>query len=250
MTILAENGFRAIAIDVPPFGFSEKPKGADVYSRERQAERIIGALDSLGIDEVNLIAHSVGARPAIETTLRVQDRVKNFVLVDPALGFASEDKPTFQQNNPSLLLRAFFAFKPLRNAALATYGTNPLFTKRLFQSFVSNKDAITDENVATMQKPLVVNGTTRAQGDWLEYFLVFKDNSMASNFLNFQNLKMPVLIIWGSTDSITPLWQGKKLRDLIPHSELKVMPNVGHIPYIEDMENFNNILIEFLNRYK
>ncbi|HEY4496849.1 MAG TPA: alpha/beta hydrolase [Candidatus Paceibacterota bacterium] len=250
MTALAENDLRVIAIDVPPFGFSEKPNGANSYTREKQAERIIGVLDSLDIDKVSLVAHSVGAGPSVETALMAQDRVKNFVLIDPALGFTSEKEPVFKQNNPSLLLRAFFALKPLRNAALATYGTNPLFTKILFQSFVSNKDAITKEKVSIIQKPLVVKDATRAQGDWLEHLLIFKDSSMASDFSNFQNLRMPVLIIWGDTDSVTPLWQGEKLRDLIPYSELKVMPNVGHIPYIEDAENFNGILVEFLNQHR
>ena len=246
MTALASNGFRAIAIDVPPFGFSEKPDAPEAYSREKQAKRIIGILDSLGIDRVNLVGHSVGARPSIEAALSALNRIHNLVLVDPALGFAADGETRFEQNNPSRLVRSLFAIKPLRNAALATYGTNPFFTKKLFQSFVSNKAAITDERVATMQKPLVVYGMRHAQGDWLEYFLISSDSSLASDFTNLKNLNIPVLIIWADTDSVTPLWQGKALKELIPNSELKVMPNVGHIPYIEDTENFNSILLEFV----
>lgn len=248
MEYLASNGFRVIALDVPPFGYSDKPLGASSYSRERQATRIISVLDTFGIDKVNLVGHSVGARPSIEAALNAQNRIQSLVLVDPALGFSPDGTTNFQQNNPSVLTRTFFAIKPLRNAALATYGTNPLFTKKLFQSFVSIKTAITDERVAVMQRPLVVEGMTRAQGDWLEYFMVHQDNSKASNFSNFKNFNMPVLIIWGESDNVTPLWQGKRLAELIPNSELEIMRNVGHIPYIEDTENFNRLLLKFLNK--
>lgn len=249
MTLLSENGFRAVAIDLPPFGFSEKAIGAEAYGREKQARRIIGVLDSLGIERVNLVAHSVGSRPSMEAAINAQGRVKNLVLVDPALGFAADGEPRFQQNDANWLTRSFFELKPLRNAVLAAFGTNPLLTKKLFQSFVWNKATVTDERVTTMQKPLVVHGATSALGDSLEYLVVSRDASMSSDFSNFKSLRMPVAIIWGSADDITPLWQGEKLRALIPGSELKVMPSVGHVPHIEDAENFNRLLLAFLQEY-
>ncbi len=56
MEQLAMAGFRAIAIDVPPFGYSDKPHDADSYTREKQAKRIVGILDALGIDKADLAA--------------------------------------------------------------------------------------------------------------------------------------------------------------------------------------------------
>src|SRR5687767_5170572 len=99
MTALAVNGFRAIAIDVPPFGFSGKPPGASAYSPDKQAGRIAAALDALGVANVVLVGHSVGGRPAVETALRIPDRVSRLVLVDPALGFGPEGSTQFQQND-------------------------------------------------------------------------------------------------------------------------------------------------------
>jgi pimeloyl-ACP methyl ester carboxylesterase len=57
---------------------------------------------------------------------------------------------------------------------------------------------------------------------------------------------MPVLVIWGASDTVTPLWQGKQLHALIPNSQLSVIEGVGHIPYIENAEAFNNALLKFL----
>ena len=58
---------------------------------------------------------------------------------------------------------------------------------------------------------------------------------------------MPVLISWGGKDIVTPLWQGEALQKMLPNAQLKVMPDVGHIPYIEDINVFNKTLLNFLH---
>ena len=58
---------------------------------------------------------------------------------------------------------------------------------------------------------------------------------------------MPTLLIWGDKDRITPLWQGEKLKTIIPSSALKVLKGLGHIPQIEDPVQFNNALAPFLD---
>jgi pimeloyl-ACP methyl ester carboxylesterase len=245
MTALAAGGYRAIAIDVPPFGYSEKPAGAAAYSRERQAQRILGVMDALQLPQAILVGHSVGARPTIEAALAAPQRVQRLILVDPALGFAPDGKG-FQQNDPSWAVRTLFRLKPLRFAVLATGGTNPLFIRSLFASFVSKKDAVTPARVEMLKRPMAVAGTTNGYGDWLQVLLVERDGSLASDFSRFRTLPMPVGIIWGSTDTVTPLWQGQRLHELIPHSTLIVLDGVGHIPYIEDAAAFNRELVESL----
>ena len=42
-------------------------------------------------------------------------------------------------------------------------------------------------------------------------------------------LKMPVLILWGEEDRITPLEQGEKMHSLVPQSELDVFDGCGHL---------------------
>lgn len=246
MTALANVGFHAIAIDLPPFGFSGKPFGPSAYSPEKQARRIAAALDALGIVGVFLVGHSVAARPAVETALLVPDRVERLVLVDPALGFGAEGGTEFQQNDPSFLVRALFDVRGVRNAVLSVVATNPLTTRALFQSFVSNAAAVTDARVKMLQQPLAVENITNAEGDWLHYLMVSQDRSRVSDFKNLAKLTMPVLLIWGSTDRVTPLWQGRQLQKLIPHAQLSVLDNVGHIPYIENAKEFNETLVQYL----
>lgn len=246
MTSLADAGFRVIAMDLPPFGYSDKPAGVEAYSRERQAKRIVGLLDTLELSRVILVGHSVGGRPTMEAALMAPSRVRALVLVDPALGFAGSES-RFLQNEPSWPVRALFAIDPLRNAVVATFATNPLTTKYLFRSFVSNDASVTDERVTMLQQPAVVRGLTRGTGDWMEYALTSEDTSLGSNFSNFTALTMPVFLVWGRLDDITPLSEGERLQKLIPGSKLEIMDGVGHVPYVEDPEAFNELLLKIIN---
>lgn len=97
--------------------------------------------------------------------------------------------------------------------------------------------------VAKMQQPLTVTGLRDAEADWLEFLTISQDDSLGSNF---KNIKVSTMILWGESDNITPTWQGKELQKLIPNSQLKIIPGAGHIPYIENTKNFNEILLKFL----
>lgn len=250
MEPLAQAGFRVIAIDLPPFGYSDKPDGTAMYTRQKQAERLLGLLDTLHVGQAIFVGHSVGARPVLELALRAPIRVSRLILVDPALGFQTDKSalPHFEQNKPSWIVRAFFGWHVFRNAVLSAYGTNPASIRSLLSSFVSNKKALTPQRISTIKKPMVMRGTTEAYGNWLENLVVSPDTSLGSDFTNFSKLSMPVFIIWGDADTTTPLWQGKALHDLISRSMLEVISGVGHIPYLEDVNAFNKVLLENLRK--
>ncbi|HJR82077.1 MAG TPA: alpha/beta fold hydrolase, partial [Anaerolineales bacterium] len=59
MTPLAEAGYRCIAIDIPPFGYSERP-ATPSYGNADQARRIVALMDALRIERAILLGHSFG----------------------------------------------------------------------------------------------------------------------------------------------------------------------------------------------
>lgn len=61
---------------------------------------------------------------------------------------------------------------------------------------------------------------------------------------------MPVLVIWGDRDDLTPVPQGEDLAQLIPRAELVVLKKAGHIPAVEDPSAFNTALLGFLERQR
>lgn len=227
--------YRVVAIDLPPFGYSSRLHGASAYTPKLQAQRILGVLDALHVQRATVVGHSVGARPVVALALAAPDRIERLVLVDPALGF--DPKP------PSRLIAGLFRTKPLRNAVLSTYGTNPLSLRRLFRSFVSNEAAVTDARLEVIRRPMSIAGTTDAYGDWLEALMF----SRGFESDRIKKLRMPVHLVWGATDRVTPLWQADVLLKVIPRSRLVVLDGVGHIPYIEDTPHFNAALLASLH---
>ena len=246
MEALAVAGFRAIALDLPPFGYSERPRSPS-YGAHAQGERILAVLDALGIRRAVLVGHSFGARPTMEALFLAPSRVRALVLVDAALGLEPAAGPG---ESPPWFLDAALAARPVRDALVASTITNPLLSRTLLKQLIANDAAATGERVAELQRPMVLRGTTPALGSWLVQFLGPARAGMGSDRERYRSLEMPVLVIWGDRDDITPLSQGRDLAALVPGAELVILDGVGHIPAIEDPRGFNRALLAFLERQR
>ena len=237
----AAAGFRAVALDLPPFGFSERP-ATRTYGRQDQARRILGVIDAPGVEQATLVGHSFGGGPTMEAVLLAQARVRALVLADAAIGL---DAPVRGGGGPAA---ALLAIRPVRNALVSATATNPLLSRSLLARFVARPEAVNPARVRVLQRPLVIRGATDAFGDWLFHFLTAFDVSLSADSSAYRVLAVPALVIWGDLDTTTPLAQGRRLAEVIPGAELAVMPGVGHMPQIEDPPAFNQLLVEFLQR--
>jgi pimeloyl-ACP methyl ester carboxylesterase len=61
-------------------------------------------------------------------------------------------------------------------------------------------------------------------------------------------LKMPVLIVWGAEDRLTPLSQGERMHRLAPQSELEVFPGCGHLAPIQCAVQIGPKVVEFVKQ--
>lgn len=233
-------GFRAVALDLPPFGYSERPPDT-TYGRQDQARRILAVLDALGVPDAVFVGHSFGAGPTMEAVLLAPGRARALVLVDAALGLDA------REGGPGLVA-AVLRPRRLRNALVAATVTNPLLTRRLLTRFVADPAAATDARIQMLQAPLVVRGATDGFGDWLLDFLTSRERSLSRRSDSFQGLTMPALVVWGDRDTTTPVADGQHIAQIIPGAELSVMPGVGHMPQIEDPAGFNRLLVAFLRK--
>jgi len=145
-------------------------------------------------------------------------------------------------------IAALLSPRLLRNAIVSATATNPLLTGPLLGRFVAQPAAVTDTRVRVLQAPLVVQGATDAFGDWLLDFLTAHEVLLSTDSTTYRSLALPALVIWGDRDTTTPLPQGQRLAQLIAGSELAVMAGIGHMPQLEDNDQFNRLLTTFLAR--
>jgi len=91
--------------------------------------------------------------------------------------------------------------------------------------------------------------------DWVEA-LVLEDSAGISNpgdeilLTKINELKVPVLILWGRNDRILPVNAGKYLHSKIKTSTLIVLDGVGHVPHWENPELFNRLVADFLRKQR
>lgn len=243
MSPLAEAGYRCVAIDIPPFGFSERPS-APSYGNADQARRIVALMDALQIERAILFGHSFGGGATLETALTIPDRIDALILLDVG-GLNLNLQPPPPGRKPTAIER-FLGTPILRNPVIAATGTNPLFTKTLISAMVLDPNDITDEKVGILQEPLVLEGATNTLGDWLQAVLGVQSPSLTSDPKNYSSLTMPTLIVWGDSDTVIPIREGEYLQSLIPNSNMAVLKDVNHIPHLEDLDALMKIVLGFL----
>jgi pimeloyl-ACP methyl ester carboxylesterase len=60
-------------------------------------------------------------------------------------------------------------------------------------------------------------------------------------------IKVPVLILHGADDQIIPPSESELMHSRIKGSQMEVIANAGHLPNLEQPEEFNQAVIRFLN---
>lgn len=246
MTPLAKAGYRCIAIDIPPFGYSERPSTPS-YGNTDQAKRIVALMDALEIEHAILLGHSFGGGATMETALMIPDRIDALILEDVG-GLNLNLQPAAKTQGLSAV-EMFLGTPFVRNPVLATTGTNPVFTKTLISAMVLDPADATEETIEILQEPLVLEGATNTLGDWLKSVLGPQEVSLTSDPAKYQRLTMPTLIIWGDSDTVIPLQEGEYLQSILPDAELVIMKGVNHIPHVEDQDKFVELASGFLEQH-
>lgn len=226
-------GYRAIAFDMPPFGFSERD-AAGGYARSTQAARVQALVEVMEIRPV-IVAHSFGAGAMVEAAMRAPRDYAGLIVVDGALGLGSHEIP----RDVPLLLRP----GPLRRLALRLTVTNPLAMRPILRSLIHVDEAATRARVNLLNRPMRREGTTAAYAEWLPSLLVPPQEALSTRAESYAALRLPVTYIWGAEDDVTPLAQAEALAALTPGANLIVIPDVGHIPQIEDEAAFLDVLL-------
>lgn len=231
MTEVVKLGYQAVAVDLPPFGYSY-PAPSGNYAKQEQGRRLNALLQAMDLTGATIVAHSIGAAPVMEAVFAASGRIHALVLIDPALGL---DGPQTDGSDSTLqsLLRHPWVAHPV-----AAVLTNPWLTAPLLRRVISEKDRATPAWVRIYQRPFVLRGASAGVGQWLPEVLAARGRQRSDDLAAYARLQMPVTLIWGATDTITPIAQGIHLEHLIPGARLVVIPRAGHGPQFEEPELF------------
>ncbi len=218
------NSARVLAPDLP--GFGDSPARGDAATVDQYAEDCLAVLDALDIMEPVVIGGlSMGGYIALAAARLFPLRVRGLILAstragaDSAEGRATRDKTIAQVKESGASVVAEGMFPKLLSAE--TYKSQPEVAAELKEIMRS----ATPEGVAAA-------------------LAAMRDRPDSTDLL--PNLHMPVLIIHGKDDQVIPPAEAEVMAKAIPNNVLHLVDKAGHLPNLEQPDEFNRIVIKFL----
>ncbi|MDB5001712.1 MAG: alpha/beta hydrolase [Mucilaginibacter sp.] len=126
------------------------------------------------------------------------------------------------------------------------------FPRRESIDFVREKVQYTfyDPNTATDELVNEVYETINDRHKVIRILAMAKSAIRHNMKKDLRKITMPVSLIWGRDDKITPPEVAIEFNELLPNAELHWIDKCGHAPMMQQPEEFNKYLAMFLNKIK
>lgn len=245
MRALVSRGYRTIVPDQIGFGKSSKPEQFQ-FSFQELARDTQALLDSLHIDKVSVVGHSIGGMLATRFSLMFPERVERLVLVNP---IGLED---WKRMVPYKTIDELYA-----NELKSTPATvrNYMKTNYFGGTWKPEYESLVDIQAGWIQGP-----------DWhrmARLSALTTDMAFTQPVLyEFGDLKMPVLLIIGQKDrtALGKAWApddvkdrmgkypelGRMTKAAIPDCRLVEIEGAGHLPQVQSFDLYWQALKGFL----
>jgi pimeloyl-ACP methyl ester carboxylesterase len=235
---LVRAGFMVVAIDLPGFGYSDR----NLFVNQSQSGRakliwsLLSHIDQEDKGDWNIVGHSMGGGTVEAMALMNPDRVKTLVIVDGMIFIRNQN-----------VKGAFVTLTKMK-------GYNEVLVS------LAKQNVISYNSMARLMKG--VYGRPLDAAEMKGYMDPLQLPGSAASVINiYANaheirhlhadglLDLPVLVIWGKKDKTLRLKNGKKLKRNVPTINLEVIPEAYHSPMETHPQQFNTLLLDFLNAH-
>jgi pimeloyl-ACP methyl ester carboxylesterase len=223
---LVAEGFRAITLDNPGAGESERAAGR--CSIRLMADVAAALLDSLGVEQAHLFGHSMGGAISQELALRRPDLVASLQL-HCTWGRTDE-----------YLAALFESWGKLVEAI----GSVAVWEHMLLWAMTP---AFYDENPDVVRGwlGLIADGPSSSPGGFRDHVNACVAHDAVARPAA---VTAPTLITTGERDLVCRPDHAVELRASLRHSSYHVWDGVGHLPFVETPKAFGEAVLAFLRR--
>lgn len=240
-------GYRAVAVDQLGFGKSSKPVGP--FTFDRMAADTVALMDAMGLERVDVVAHSMGGMLAVRLARNAPARINSLVLEAP-LGL--EDYR--------------FSVPPVSNEVLLkreAEQTADDYRRQLMTNYSLSLPASAIAPFVALREGVKGSGEYRR---WLHSFVNSYQAIWGQPVVHeIPLVQAPTLFVMGGNDRNAPgkpyapedLREGmgdnaaraQALAARMPDGRAVVFDGIGHLVHMEATERFNQAAIGFLDSH-
>ncbi len=225
---LVQAGFQVLRYDLYGRGRSDRPHcdyGLDCY-----VAQLAALLDAIPWRmPVGLVGLSMGGPIAAAFTAAYPQRVRSVALLDPVV-----------EGVPLPWKQRLLAVPVLGEWLLRLTGKQRL------------SEGLRNDFFRPERMPSSLPARYRAYMDtgfFRALYLSVRHGMLGDHRAVFQALGqrlVPVLALWGAEDRTVPPSQAETLQSLVPHAVVKLIPQAGHLPHLEQPDLVHPLLASFL----
>ncbi len=233
-----ERHFRVIAFDPRGMGQSERPKVE--YTMELWAEDVRQLLGHLGIAEAHIVGSSLGGCVAMALLRTAPAIAKSLILL---AAFSELD-------------RALETNFRMRIAIVEAMGMGPVIRDHVLLWTLS-REFIETERGTQAADGLLASLASNDPALYVEFLTsilrfgrVMPGQEREPTYTtHLSAIRVPTLVIVGDRDILTPVAFSRAIVERMPNAELAVIPDCGHITFIEKPAENTRLIADFLQRH-
>ena len=201
-------------------------------------------MPQLPIYELPLLKTNVKSLAKFVNSFATYKKLDKFILLGNSLGghIALYYAKLFPKNILGMILTG--------SSGLYENAMGGTFPRRGDYEYVKKKvqDVFYDDAIATKE---IVDETFETINDRSKLIrtLALAKSAIRHNMAkDLPKMKMPVCLVWGKNDTVTPPDVADEFNTLLPNSELFWIDKCGHTPMMEHPNQFNEILDKWLSK--
>ena len=211
-----------LRLDLRGHGRTEAPPGE--YTLEQIADDVRALLDHLGIARCHFVGLSLGAMVGLMAAIRFPRRVACLVLAGAMCRFSPQSQPQWASGLAAV--RSPLGMDAIIDATLSGWFTAAFFATR----------------AADVARSARVFRATPVGG----FLGAVAAMSRADLTTRLSSLSCPVLVLLGESDRVTPAASAERILLEVPQALMRRIPGAAHLSNIEQADEFNVAVREFL----
>ena len=228
--------FHAYAPDRPGCGLTHRQDYSGVSFRVHATTFVGEVMDGLGLRRATLVGNSMGGYWALLFALAHPERVARVVLLGEPAG-----------SKPSRARKHRLAGTPLLNRLLFATILRPRRDPRMLSGLMADPTRASQPLIECAFAGAMLPGARQAWRTMLELVVAPGKPVQLTQALipELPTLQCPVLFAWGDHDFV-PVADGRAISRHVPRARFEVVPDAGHLVWIDQPKVVARLLAEFM----